>query len=230
MALDNFVAGRDLKLLDTLAADLGLNLQSEPRRKLAQYLELVVHWNQRMDLTAARGPHQQLEVLVADALVLADVAMIATSARLVDVGTGAGAPVIPLLIVRPDLNAVLVESKQKRVAFLNTAVGMLDLGARARVRLQRLDPGRPRVEGQPFDLAISRATFAPEVWLKAALALAPRAAVFTASAEAPAATAESEIALVRDYPLPFSGAPRRITIYQSGRRSDATGDPSAAGV
>jgi 16S rRNA (guanine527-N7)-methyltransferase len=147
--------------------------------------------------------------------VLADRAIVPQGSRLLDVGSGAGAPAIPLLLLRADLTAVLVESKQKRVAFLNTAIGTLEIMARVRVERLYLNIESPRVQGQPFDVAISRATFAPEVWLPVGLSLAPRALLLTASAELPTTPAGSQRIQSYDYRLPSSDAPRRITIYQN---------------
>jgi 16S rRNA (guanine527-N7)-methyltransferase len=214
MMPDNFVAHRDWLHIEKLAAALGHRLDERVLQQCARYVEMVANWNKRVDLTAARGAHAQAEVLLADALVLANRAIVPQATRLVDVGSGAGAPAIPLLLLRGDLTAVLVESKQKRVAFLNTAIGTLEIMDRVKVERQHLDIESPQVKGQPFDVAISRATFAPEVWLPVGLALAPRALLLTASAELPTGPAGSQRVQSYDYRLPESNAPRRITVYR----------------
>lgn len=215
MTPDNFVAHRDWVLIEKLAAALNRPLDERVLQQCAKYVEMVANWNKRVDLTAARGPSAQAEVLVADALVLADPAIVPQGSRLVDVGSGAGAPALPLLLLRDDLTAVLVEPKQKRVAFLNTAIGTLEIMARVQVERLHLDIESPRVKGQPFDVAISRATFAPEVWLPVGLALAQRTLVLTASAQLPTGPAGSQRVQSYNYNLPGSNAPRRITIYRS---------------
>jgi 16S rRNA (guanine527-N7)-methyltransferase len=215
MALENFVARRDLAHIDTLAAAIGRKLAPQVLEELGRYVELVATWNQRIDLTAARGPSAQAEVLLADALVIADPAFVPGGARVVDVGSGAGAPAIPLLLLRADLTAVLVESKQKRIAFLNTAIGTLALMNRIKALHLHLDTDTPQVAGQPFDVAISRATFVPEVWLASGLALARMTLLFTASAEPPSPPKDAECIRSFDYRLPISGAPRRVTVWRS---------------
>jgi 16S rRNA (guanine527-N7)-methyltransferase len=210
--LTNFAKSRDLGLLVKLIEALGAPGAKSALEPLSTYVELVVRWNQKVDLTAARGAGPQLEVLLADALVMANTPSVAPGTHLVDVGPGAGAPLIPLLLLRPDLTAIAVESKRKRVAFLNTAVGTLDLMNRVTIRLQHLDPSHPRVEDQPFDLAMSRATFPPAQWLPIGAALASQVAVFTASGDLPASSQLEKLSS-HSYRLPFSAAPRQITFY-----------------
>jgi 16S rRNA (guanine527-N7)-methyltransferase len=138
----------------------------------------------------------------------------------VDVGSGAGAPALPLLLLRPDLRGTLVEPLRKRVAFLRTAVGTLALVERVRVLEAKLDAGAPALPDATLqhDVALSRATFAPELWTPAALQLAPVGIVMLASQEPPTAPPGCRLTHTRDYTLPWSAAARRIALYA---RSDA---------
>ncbi len=212
-----FVAARDAGALDALGAALGRPVPDAARGALAAFAELVARWNARIDLTAARTPEQLCEVLFADALVLHDRALVPDAARVLDIGSGAGAPALPLALLRPDLALVLVEPLRKRVAFLRTVVGSLDgLAGRVEVREGRLDPGSPAAAGAPFDVALARATFAPATWLPLGLGLATRALVLTATETAPAPPADASIAHAAHYTLPRTGAPRAITAYTRG--------------
>jgi len=151
---------------------------------LTRYGELVAQWNARTNLTAAHAPRDLAGVLFADAFVLADEAFIPRGSRIIDVGAGAGAPSLPLLLLRPDVSATLVEPRRLRVAFLRTAIGTLDLAARATVLEEKIDPDRPQAPTVAHDVALSRATFAPAEWLAIGLRLAPRAIVLAAGADA----------------------------------------------
>jgi 16S rRNA (guanine527-N7)-methyltransferase len=121
---------------------------------------LVVSWNRKLDLTAAKGALAQVEVLLGDALMLANPEIVKPSARVLDVGSGAGAPAVPLLLLRPDLSATLIEPLRKRVAFLRTVQGTLGLVDRTRVLEQKLDPNAPALADAhesaklPFDVAL----------------------------------------------------------------------------
>lgn len=180
---------------------------------LHRFAELVTSWRARTDLTSARDAEALEEVLFLDARVLADPGLVPEGARLVDVGAGAGAPSIPLALLRPDVDVTLVEPRRRRVAFLRTAVGSLGLERRARVVEARVDGAAPRVAGMPFEVALSRATFPPERWLAVGGALAPRVLVMTAASEPPAAPAGWSIEARRDYRVPRTGAPRAVTLY-----------------
>lgn len=178
-----------------------------------RFTALVRQWNARTDLTSASDERSLDEVLFGDARVLADRALVAEGARLVDVGAGAGAPSIPLALLRPDVDVTLVEPRRKRVAFLRTAIGTLSLERRARVVEARIDPERPSVPGAPFDVALSRATFPPDRWLEVGGRLAPRVLVLTATSEPPGAPAGWQVRAHRDYGVPSTGAPRAVTLY-----------------
>ena len=175
---------------------------------LVAFVELVQVWNARSNLTGARTPEALVDVLLVDALALADEALVPSDARFVDVGAGAGSPSIPLCLLRPDLSATLVEPRRKRVAFMRTAVGALDLVDRVRVEERRLEG--PPLPGAPFDVALSRATFEPAEWLARGRDLAPRVLVLTGAEPLPDPDA---LQRRRDYALPTAGTPRAIGVY-----------------
>ena len=177
---------------------------------LAAYVELVERWNVKIDLTAALEQEKLVEVLLADAFMLSMKQVLPAGARILDVGSGAGAPAIPVAIMRPDLSMTLVEPMRKRVAFLRTAIGVLGLRDRVRVIEARLNLDRPNVPGAPFHVAMARATFAPEVWWRVARSLADQVLVLT--------TVKEELPENPDlswaYQIPSSQAPRIIAVYQ----------------
>ena len=204
--------------LERLADALGRVFPATAISALADYCELVRTWNTRMDLTAARDDDALVEVLCADSMIVAHDRIVPPGSRIVDVGSGAGAPAIPLLILRPDARATLVEPLRKRVTFLRVALGALDLASRARVVAARLDDGSVVPEA-PFDVAMSRATLAPAAWLALGVTLAPRVLVFTAR-DAPPETPDGWRSDPHGYALPSSAAPRTVTAYVRGDPSD----------
>jgi len=189
------------------------HLGTDALERLIRYVELVVTWNRKLDLTAARGAQAQLEVLLADALVLSDERLVPPQSRVVDIGSGAGAPGLALALARSDLHLTLVEPLHKRVAFLRTVVGTLGCAARVVVLNTKLDPAHPQLTGTPFNVAMSRATFAPEIWVPAGLALGQRALALLAAQEPPPAPHGCKLESIQTYALPWSHAPRQIVAY-----------------
>lgn len=208
--------------LPALARALGEPpLSSAEAEALAGYAELVARWNQRVDLTGAKTARDLVEVLLADALVMRDHALVPPGARVLDVGTGVGAPIIPLLLLRGDASAACYEPRRKRVAFLRTAIGELGLVGRMTVHEARIEPGGRAgtvlSEAAGATVASSRATFAPPAWLELGLTLAPRVLVFAAREALPAEPEGVALAAQRRYALPSSRSPRVLAAYARER-------------
>jgi len=203
--------------LSELATALGEPpLAASEAAALVAYAALVASWNHRVDLTGAKSAKDLAEVLLADALVLRDRSFIAQGASVLDVGTGVGAPIIPLLLLRPDVSALCVEPRRKRVAFLRTAIGQLSLVQRMVVREGRIEPDAPAQgteSSAPTTIACSRATFAPATWLELGLKLAPRTLLFAARDGLLQAPSGAALVAERKYTLPWSKAPRVLGLY-----------------
>lgn len=192
--------------LATLLETLG---QSQPPDGWASLLDQAWIWGQRTNLTAAKDRAALCEILFVDAWHLWKSNLAPKGARVVDVGAGVGAPTIPLLCVRPDLSAVLVEPRRKRVAFLRHVVGELQLQDRVDVVESKVNPREPAVHGAPFDVALSRATFDPADWLRLGSHLASDVLLFMARQDPPALDGWKVTQRV-DYRVPSSDAPRAI--------------------
>src|SRR5580692_9372117 len=197
---------------------LGGGLPDRAAEHPSFWLDRLAEWNARVDLTAARGSDELVDLMVADALVLA--ARLPEGARLVDVGTGAGAPGLALALLRPDLDVTLVEPLGKRGAFLRTVIGALNRrdvkieGKTGEAVTEALAGGR----GEGWTVALSRATLPPASWLGLAARLLGRgggsAWVFLARESAPVLVGMSEAETV-SYAWPLTGAERRLVRYDS---------------
>jgi 16S rRNA (guanine527-N7)-methyltransferase len=210
---DGFKLDRDRVHIERLAQAFRVGLLPAATDTLGRYVELVATWNRKLDLTAAKQTTALVEVLLADAFILAAEDLVPARSRCVDVGSGAGSPAIPLALLRGDLQLTLVEPLRKRVAFLRTVLGTLQLVSRVKVFEQKLDPEAPAVPDAPFDVAMSRATFPPEQWLPAGAKLAERTLVLLA-AQTPPAAAGTVLDRLVSYTLPSNNAERKVGIYR----------------
>jgi 16S rRNA (guanine527-N7)-methyltransferase len=105
---------------------LGLDAQSTPDvSRIEQYLQLLIKWNRKINLTAEKSPEDILNRHVFDSLQYSRV--IDPGCRVMDIGSGAGFPGIPLKILFSQLHLVMVESQRKRCSFLETVVRELQL-------------------------------------------------------------------------------------------------------
>lgn len=177
---------------------------------LCRYLDLLVEWNQRFDLTAARSEDELVDLTLADALVMVVGTPVPRTAEAwVDVGSGAGAPALPLALLLPELALTLVEPKTKRVAFLRTASGVLSLNASVvRARSEEVASGSHTV-------ALSRATLAPERWLVEGARLATHTVwVLLARGDVPRLDGW-RVTGDWAYPWPLTGAERRAVRFEA---------------
>lgn len=131
--------------------DLGIDLSPETQRQLLDYVALLHKWNRVYSLTAVREPQKMLYQHVLDSLAV--LPPIGAARRIADVGSGAGLPGIPLTLARPDSFVALLESSQKKAAFLRQACAELQL-KNVEVVCERVEAWQPE---EKFDVVISRA-------------------------------------------------------------------------
>lgn len=150
-------------LLPGVLAAAGLLLEPHQLAGLVRYASLLREWNTRINLTAITDDEGVAVRHFLDSLSVLPL-LDAEKARqggrslsLVDVGTGAGFPGLPLRIVRPDLQLTLLDSLQKRIAFLQTVAAELGLADVAAVHSRAEDAGLDPRWRERFDIAIARA-------------------------------------------------------------------------
>jgi 16S rRNA (guanine527-N7)-methyltransferase len=208
------VEAAQLRKIEEGAAQMGIRLGPEQIKHLGRHVDLLLKWNKSVNLTAITDPDEVAEKHVLDSLAVVPVL---PSGSLLDAGTGAGFPGIPVAIARPDLEVALVDSVQKKVAFLKSALAELRL-PKVKAYAVRLEGNPSREELPRVHAAVARACANPEEWLRLAeqyvlpggVAVCMLGPSDPVPAQAGALTLQQELA----YGLPYSGAQRRLAIYR----------------
>lgn len=158
----------ELPLLVEGAQRLGFELTEQQQAQFQLYYETLVDWNSRINLTAITGyegvqVRHFLDSLTVAAALLAELGsaepVLAPPAgyRVIDVGTGAGFPGVPLKILWPGISLMLNDSIGKKTAFLSELVGVLGLGDVPVVTARAEELGQSKEHRQRYDLATARA-------------------------------------------------------------------------
>ncbi len=149
----------DFDKISPLCREFGLELTDEIRQRLTAYGNMLIDWNEKINLTAITDPDGILYKHFYDCLLFFKACDIPEGASVIDVGTGAGFPGIVLKIVRPDIKLTLLDSLNKRIIFLNEVLKELSLSAEA-VHLRAEEGGRNPLYREKFDIACARAVAA----------------------------------------------------------------------
>ena len=135
----------------------GLALTEAQFAQFARYNELLLDWNTRMNLTALVEPKDVAVKHMIDSLSAYDAEFFSGSPAVIDVGTGAGFPGLPLKIFAPQINLTLMDSLAKRVTFLETVVQELGLENVRCIHARAEEAARDKKYREQYDLAVSRA-------------------------------------------------------------------------
>jgi 16S rRNA (guanine527-N7)-methyltransferase len=148
---------RDLALtasqIAAMLAPFGVKLSDEQIASFSRYLELLIYWNETVNLTAVSDPEEIVARHFGEGIFALSILPI-SHGRLADVGSGAGFPGLPLKIISSGLEAVLLEPNLKKCAFLAEVVAQLRLEG---VLIERSRYEEYRSEVPPFDFVVSRA-------------------------------------------------------------------------
>lgn len=160
-----------------IAKACGKEITAEQLGFFDDYYETLVEWNKKTNLTALTEARDValkhfLDSLTAEWL-------IPTGARVADVGSGAGFPGLPLKIYRPDIEITLMDSLNKRIAFLNEIIAKLKLNGATAVHIRAEDAGRGVFRGS-FDIVVARAVAKLNVLCEYALPLLKKGGSFIA--------------------------------------------------
>ncbi len=182
-----------------LCEGFGVALTPEIRERLDGYAQLLVEWNEKMNLTAITDDEGILYKHFYDCLLFFKNVEVEKGAKLIDVGTGAGFPGMVLKIVRPDIRLTLLDGLNKRLIFLNEVLCSLGLEAET-VHLRAEDGGKNTKYREQFDIACARAVAGLPTLCEYCLPFVKKGGVFVAMKGASAAeelkSAENAIKLL----------------------------------
>ena len=181
-------------------------IDAETTAKFGEYLALILRWNARMNLTAIRTPGEILSRHFVESIAGAQ-ALPAGIATLLDFGSGAGFPGIPIALCRPEILVTLAESQHKKAAFLREVARSLELST-------RVFGGRAENISEQFDCVALRAVDRMDRAVAAAWELVRIGgwlAVFTTEADL-AMLGDSRDGLHRVQSIPIAGSERRMLV------------------
>lgn len=149
----------DIQEFSDLMIDYGKEMNivftEEQLQKFYQYMNLLIEWNEKINLTAIVEPKEIILKHFIDSLTI--IKYIEHDKTVIDIGTGAGFPGIPIKIVRPDLKVTLLDSLNKRINFLNEVIKSLELENISVVHARIEEYAKNKHYRENYDIATSRA-------------------------------------------------------------------------
>ena len=144
-------------LLESKAKELSLTFSERQIKQFEDYYRILIEWNHVMNLTAITEYEEVVEKHFIDSLSIINAVDFSEIFNIIDIGTGAGFPGIPLKIAFPDINITLLDSLNKRVKFLNEVIEQLGLNNINAIHGRAEDFAKQKEYREQYDLCVSRA-------------------------------------------------------------------------
>ncbi|MCR5785559.1 MAG: 16S rRNA (guanine(527)-N(7))-methyltransferase RsmG [Eubacterium sp.] len=140
-----------------LLKEWNIDLSDNQKQQFLKYYDMLIEKNKVMNLTAITEFNEVLEKHFLDSVAVVKATDLTGELSLIDIGTGAGFPGIPLKIVFPKLRVLLLDSLNKRVNFLNEVIDELGLENITAIHARAEEAGQDKLYREKFDLCVSRA-------------------------------------------------------------------------
>ncbi len=161
------------------AKELGIEIGAKQAERFGTYLDMLLKWNGKMNLTSITRPAEIVGKHFLDSISVLKFGGIPQNASLCDVGTGAGFPGVPVKIMREDIELTLMDSQQKRLDFLKALLESLGLSAKL-LHMRAEDAGRKPGLREGFDIVTARAVAPLPILAEYCLPLVRREGYFLA--------------------------------------------------
>lgn len=212
------------------AKELNIDINEEKIKKFEIYSSLLKEWNEKMNLTAIVDDDGISIKHFLDCIAVLKVVDIKENAKVIDIGTGAGFPGVPLKIAREDLDVFLVDSLNKRIKFLNEVINKADIKKAETMHKRAEDLGKDKGYREKFDYAFSRAVAPLKILAEYDLPFVKPEGYFIAlkaensedeinEARAMIGCLGGKIEDIKKVKIPFSDIERRIVIIKKIKKT-----------
>lgn len=147
----------DMQLFIEGCSALDIDLNEKQQYLFGIYLDLLLEWNQRFNLTAITDPKEIMVQHFLDSLSILKLGIIKEDSIVLDIGSGAGFPGIPLKIIIPEIKLTLIDSVQKKINFLEEVICRLQLEKTTAIHGRAEDLAREKEHREAYDVVTSRA-------------------------------------------------------------------------
>ena len=144
-------------ILNEASSKVGLEYNIKKHEQFMRYKDLIKEWNEKINLTAIKEDEEIVKKHFIDSMKVFEFDKLKNAKSVIDIGTGGGFPGIPMKIVKPEINIVLLDSLNKRIKFLNEVITDLKLENIKAIHGRAEDFAQQAQYREKFDVAISRA-------------------------------------------------------------------------
>ena len=221
------------------ANQLNINLTTSSAEAMLKFMDFMLEWNEKINLTTITQHDEVIIKHFLDSLTVLATGEIRQNAKVIDIGTGAGFPAIPLRLARPDMKLTMLDSLGKRVNFLKDACKLTDIGNAECLHGRAEDYAQNPDYREAFDVATARSVASLNVLCEYCLPYVKVGGVFMAMkgveigeelkvAERAIALLGGRVKEVKNCPLPFSDITHSIVMIEKIKKCP-TNFPRKAG-
>ncbi|MBU3101451.1 MULTISPECIES: 16S rRNA (guanine(527)-N(7))-methyltransferase RsmG [Clostridium] len=144
-------------ILNEASNNVGLKFDQKKYDQFMLYKDLIKEWNEKINLTAIKEDEAIVQKHFIDSMKVFKFDQLKNAKNVIDIGTGGGFPGIPMKIIKPEVNIVLLDSLNKRIIFLNEVINRLNLKNIKAIHGRAEDFAKEKQYREKFDVAVSRA-------------------------------------------------------------------------